>query len=128
MILKNIFVAGALVLIVFALFLLLNKYFPQRKGIDEQLLDASKYGNVEVVEALISKGADVNARDENGATPLHYAIANEYKNIVYVLLKHGADFKIEDKDGIAPLHIAAYMYNEDYDNENNVIPLLLHTP
>ncbi len=33
---------------------------------------ASKYGKKDIVEYLVSKGADLNAKDNSGSTPLHY--------------------------------------------------------
>ena len=57
------------------------------------------------VRACLQAGADPEARDENGWTPLHVA-ANA--DIVAALLEAGADPKARDKDGDTPLHYAAY--------------------
>ena len=37
------------------------------------LLEAVEYNNVHVAEALLLDGADVNTRQADGATPLHWA-------------------------------------------------------
>ena len=50
---------------------------------------AAYYGHEEIVELLISKGADVNAKRSNGATPLDAAIKNKHTEIAALLRKHG---------------------------------------
>ena len=56
-------------------------------------------------------GADVNAMDERGATPLHYeAENNEYYEesiIINFLIASGADVHARDEDDKTPLHKAA---------------------
>ena len=44
----------------------------------------------EIAEALILHGADVNARDGLGRTPLHYARLSKNEKLIAVLCKHGA--------------------------------------
>lgn len=57
---------------------------------------------------LISKGADVNARDKQGKTPLHYASANGYKDIVVLLISERADIFTRDNwNNWTPLYFAA---------------------
>ena len=45
-----------------------------QEGLDRWLLDASKSGDIESVKATLKRGADVNTTDENGCTPLMYAL------------------------------------------------------
>ena len=44
---------------------------------------------LEVVELLIADGADVNAKDVNGYTPLDWAIFNKDTETADLLRKHG---------------------------------------
>jgi ankyrin repeat protein len=69
---------------------------------------ASTRGHVAVMELLISHGADIEARNKYGMTPLLLASKTEAAK---VLLKNGADFKAISKDGFSVLHPAAYNGN-----------------
>jgi ankyrin repeat protein len=53
----------------------------------------------DMVSFLISLGADVNARAEDGCTPLHKAYWAEDKPIARLLLQQGADPTIQCNDG-----------------------------
>ncbi|NPA17238.1 MAG: ankyrin repeat domain-containing protein [Aquificae bacterium] len=73
---------------------------------DKMLIVASQLGDIDRVRLAIAKGADINARDENGGTALHWAVFYEYGDIVKLLLMHGADPYIKDKNGITPVDVA----------------------
>lgn len=59
------------------------------------------------VEALLAAGADKDAKDNRGATPLHLATAYGVSHCVAALLRAGADYSVADVDGWTPLHYAA---------------------
>lgn len=44
----------------------------------------------EVAQVLLSKGADVNAVNEKGLTPLDIALNKQHAKMVEILKKHGA--------------------------------------
>lgn len=59
---------------------------------------------VDMVEQLITKGAVVNAQDDDGETPLHLS---ESVAVTNLLLKQGrANPNIPNVDGICPIHLA----------------------
>ena len=75
--------------------------------ISDDLFQAAFEGNTSKIEKLIKKGADVNAKDENGAPVLMAAAANGQTEIVKMLLDKGADVNVKDKDGKTALMYAA---------------------
>jgi ankyrin repeat protein len=64
-------------------------------------------GNSELVEFFISKGADINATDSYGSTPLHLAVERERISIIELFIKLRANMEIRNNEGDTPLMIAA---------------------
>ena len=60
------------------------------------------------IQDLIEKGADVEAKDKWGSTPLHFASGNNHIEIAKLLLDRGADVKAKDNGGQTPLHFASW--------------------
>jgi ankyrin repeat protein len=68
---------------------------------------AALSGRIACVGALHEKGAQINAKDIDGATPLHKAACRGDVNIVSFLLEVGAPANTTDKEGNTPLHCMA---------------------
>ena len=62
----------------------------------------------ETVSVLIGLGADPNATDKNGTTPLLRAIRNRNAAAVEALLDLGADFRMTNKRGSTALQLASW--------------------
>jgi ankyrin repeat protein len=61
-----------------------------------------------VVEALLARGAGVNARNSTGATPLHDAALAGNADLARLLIEKGAQVDARDgESGATPLHHAA---------------------
>ena len=60
----------------------------------------------EITQILIKAGADVNAVDKNGRTPIRMAARYGNVAMVSVLIKAGADVNAADKNGRTPIRMA----------------------
>lgn len=73
----------------------------------DALFRAVREGNTDMVKSLLSSpGADVNATDERGSTPLLEAARFGHEDISRVLIAAGANLKAKDRDGKTALMLA----------------------
>ena len=73
---------------------------------DPRLIDAVRARNVERVRALVKEGVDVNARQADGATALHWAAHLDDPGLVSALIAAGAKADAADDTGVTPLYLA----------------------
>ncbi len=81
------------------------KYHKKREFIDYIRFDSP-------AETLINNGADINAKNKEGMTALHYAAIRMDFHGIKLMTKNGGDINAQDNKGNTPLHIAA-MHNHD---------------
>jgi ankyrin repeat protein len=62
-----------------------------KTGVELSIHKAAEAGNIEAVKQHLADGADVNAKDGYGSTPLHAAAYEDHKEIVELLIAEGAD-------------------------------------
>ncbi len=72
---------------------------------------AASLGTTADINAILAKGADVNATDGIGCTPLHYAALRGNDTGCRSLLNKGANAAAKDIHGRTPLHAAAIKGN-----------------
>ena len=63
--------------------------------------------NKDIARILAASGANVNAQDNWGETPLHYAVRVSDEELVKAFIAFGANVNAQDNSGNTPLHIAA---------------------
>lgn len=73
---------------------------------------------------LITEGADIQWRDEQKATPLHYAARTRNPLLIELLVAVGADIHAQDAQGNSPLHYAAEGSSETHGAPETVMCLI----
>ncbi|MCX6992386.1 MAG: ankyrin repeat domain-containing protein [Kiritimatiellaeota bacterium] len=68
--------------------------------------EAAKQGNLADVQQHLQRGADINAKDKDGYTPLMAAAINGNLDVVKVLVDKGADVNARAEDGNTALELA----------------------
>ncbi|XP_008209931.1 putative ankyrin repeat protein RF_0381 [Nasonia vitripennis] len=79
--------------------------------------------SVTITRQILDRGADINARDDDGLTALHEAIiASDYDQVA-LLVARGANLNSKTNTQKTPLHWAAI--NKDPRSSQNILKLLL---
>lgn len=77
------------------------------------LMIAANKNNLDMVELLISHGAEVNAQNESGKSAIMFAAFSGKLKIVQELRMNGASYEIADKSGSTAVHYAVDGGNAD---------------
>lgn len=64
-------------------------------------------GSYDIVQLLLSRGADVQARDNGKMTPFHWAAMFGEVEVGELLVANGADINAQTRHGETALHLAA---------------------
>jgi ankyrin repeat protein len=83
---------------------LFSRFF---SDVNSRLLTEVKQGHLFATKDLLNKGANVNAKNKDGESPLLVAAAKDLDLIVQVLLENGANVKAKDKDSNTALMLAS---------------------
>jgi ankyrin repeat protein len=81
------------------------------------LSDAVKAGNHAAVARLLARKVNANVAEEDGTTPLHWAVLNNDGEVVRLLLKSGANANAATRLGVTPLFLAASAPNAAIAND-----------
>jgi ankyrin repeat protein len=74
---------------------------------------AEAVGDSVGAELLLADGAEVNAKNNIGETPLHLAVSDGKKDVAELLLANKAEVDAKDNNGWTPLHWAAIYDHKD---------------
>ncbi|EFX65327.1 hypothetical protein DAPPUDRAFT_16300, partial [Daphnia pulex] len=77
------------------------------------LITAAQHSACRVVAKLVQLGAEVNERDYQGNTALHYAVLNASEKTVVILSMSGADVTIQNSDGQTVIHLLAFSHDNN---------------
>ena len=65
---------------------------------------AAGAGHTEVIKLLLAAHANIDVRDKDQSTPLHWAAANGHIEAVKLLITAHANIEAQDNDQCTPLH------------------------
>lgn len=72
----------------------------------QAMFDAVLNGNTDAIKGMLANGADINAADNDGTTPLHLAAMDLQPAVAQMLLECGADPNARESDGRTALRYA----------------------
>jgi len=93
---------------------------PTTKAPDISVHEAAIEGDLVAVKQHLAAGTDVNAKNEDGYTPLHAAASDGHKEIIELLIAKAADVNAKGEYEWTPLHRAVL------SGDNEIVELLIH--
>ncbi|XP_037536775.1 death-associated protein kinase 1 [Nematolebias whitei] len=85
---------------------------PNRHG-TPPLLIAAGCGNIQIIQVLMRKGAEIQANDKTGANAVYYAARHGHVETLKFLHQNRCPLDVQDKCGETALHVAARYGNVD---------------
>ncbi len=79
----------------------------ERRALDQQMVEAAFVCDLKRVRTLLARGANPDARDGDGRTPIFSAVLGGGVGLLGLLLESKADVNARDERGATALHIAA---------------------
>ncbi len=79
------------------------------KSAEINIWGAAKSGDTNVLMQQLTEGANANALDAKGITPLSWSAMADQTETVGLLIQHGAKVNGKNRDGSTPLHGAAFL-------------------
>ncbi|GAA51121.1 transient receptor potential cation channel subfamily A member 1 [Clonorchis sinensis] len=110
----------------------------KRKSIGKKSGDRDGLADQDIISFLVKNGANVNATDYSGSTPLHYTALYNQPEYARGLIKNGAELECRDIEGMTPFILAVEKnhtavakvllengadYSAKDNNNNNVLHL-----
>ncbi|KAJ5701489.1 hypothetical protein N7488_009037 [Penicillium malachiteum] len=106
------------------------KYKPDINATDSKgngvlhLLGPIRLNQCDLIDTLLSAGADPNLKNEEGNTPLHVISHNEEDNIIKRLVSAGADLEAQNRKGESVLFLQLVKFRKD--PKKGTLPMLDH--
>jgi len=76
----------------------------RKHGGKHSIFGAAAQGNIEAVKEHLADGADLDAQDTDGDTPLHHAAIYGRKEVAKLLIANGANVNAKSEGNTTPLH------------------------
>jgi len=74
-------------------------------------------GNLDAIEVLLEYGAEINAQNKHGRTPLHCLISERFDKIALWLIQYcNADPHIQDKRGVSAYDLAQRFFQPEIES------------
>ena len=89
------------------------------------LVELCERESIEIIQRFVRAGADVNAPDDIGLTPLHVACTYKRLDVVKFLLESGADVRQVDNEGKTALELVSSIYRYTVEYPPEIIMSLL---